>query len=89
MALISSFLGLLIYIFKEDGAKHKRPHIHVKYQGKMRSFSLSGKLIAGDPLPKKQQKVLEAWIAVKEDEIVASWSAYQEGTIIKIDGIKI
>jgi hypothetical protein len=89
MALISSFFGLLIYIFMEKGGKHKKPHIHVKYQGEMRSYDLSGKLLAGEKLPKKQLKILEAWMALKEDEIRASYDAYQEGEIIKIEGLKI
>jgi hypothetical protein len=37
----------------------------------------------------KQQKILEAWLVLKEDEVIASYDAYQEGEIIKIEGLKI
>jgi len=33
MPLISSFLGILIYMFKEKNSPHKKPHIHAVYGG--------------------------------------------------------
>jgi len=89
MALISSFLGLLIYIFKEKDGKHNLPHIHVKFQGVMRSYDLQGNLLAGEKLPSKQEKILNAWLAIKEDEVTASYDAYQEGEVIKIEGLRV
>ena len=31
MPLISSFLGILIYMFKEKNSPHHKPHVHVVY----------------------------------------------------------
>lgn len=33
MPAISMFYGIIIYIYFMDNKQHKRPHIHVNYQG--------------------------------------------------------
>lgn len=31
MPIISQFYGILIYIYKEVGGHHNKPHVHAKY----------------------------------------------------------
>jgi len=33
MSVISMFYGIVILMYYADDKKHKRPHIHVRYQG--------------------------------------------------------
>jgi len=33
MPVISMFYGIIVTLYSFDTGKHKRPHIHVKYQG--------------------------------------------------------
>ena len=90
MPLISSFAGLLIYMFKEKNSPHNMPHIHVVYGEQKLSISLSGDILAGKKLPTKKQKLLEAWLANREDEINASWIALNENNeVIKVKGIEV
>lgn len=90
MPLISSFAGLLIYMFKEKNSPHGMPHIHIVFGQQKLSMSLDGNILSGNKLPNKKQKLLEAWIANREDELLASWIALNEnGEVIKIKGLEI
>ena len=42
MPLISSFLGILIYMFKEKNSPHHKPHVHAVYSGKKMSIAADG-----------------------------------------------
>ncbi len=88
MPLISSFLGILIYMFKEKYSPHHKPHIHAVFAGDKMSIASDGEILAGN-LPRKQQKYVEAWVALREDEINAAWVALNENSeIIKIKGLE-
>ena len=87
MPLISQFYGILIYLYKEIGAHHNQPHIHIKYNEYEMSMTLDGKILEGT-LPNKQKKIVEAWRLVHEDELKAAWYAYNnDGEIVKIKGL--
>jgi hypothetical protein len=88
MPLISSFYGVLIYIYKEIGGKHHKPHFHAKYAEFEGVFDFDGNLIEGD-LPRKQRKLVEAWTLLHGDELNAAWTAWNEnGEIVKIKGLR-
>jgi hypothetical protein len=44
MPLISSFLGILIYMFKEKNSPYSKPHIHAVYSGKKMSIAADGEI---------------------------------------------
>ncbi|HZK26945.1 MAG TPA: DUF4160 domain-containing protein [Thermoclostridium sp.] len=88
MPIISQFYGILIYLYRELNGQHNIPHIHAQYGEYELSISFDGKIIAGN-LPNKQRKLVEAWVAIHEDELKAAWKAYNEsGEIIKIKGLE-
>ena len=41
MPTISMFYGIVISLYFYDDEQHKLPHIHAKYQGRMRLFPFS------------------------------------------------
>ena len=47
MPLISNFLGILIYMFKEKNSPHKKPHVHAVYAENKMSISADGEIFAG------------------------------------------
>lgn len=88
MPIISQFYGILIYIYQEIGGHHNEPHIHIKYNEYEMSMSISGKILGGE-LPRKQKKLVDAWIEIHEEELKASWYAYNnDGELIKIKGLE-
>jgi len=75
MPVLSTFYGIIIHIYAND---HNPPHIHARYGEYESSFTLDGELMNGE-IPKKQRKLVEAWIALYSDEIYANWQLIQMG----------
>jgi hypothetical protein len=69
MPCISSFYGLLIYMYGDD---HNPPHFHVNYGGKWSVFDFDGNLTEGE-LPVAKQKLVSAWVEIHRDELIANW----------------
>ncbi|MDT3740114.1 MAG: DUF4160 domain-containing protein [Candidatus Kapabacteria bacterium] len=90
MPLISSFYGILIYLYAETGVKHNKPHVHAKYNEFELVIGFEGEILAGsEKFPVKQRKLVEAWVAIHSDELKAAWIAWnQDGEKIKIKGLE-
>ena len=62
-----------------DNQQHHLPHIHVEYQGLKAVLEIpSGTLLEGD-LPNKKLHLLQAWIDIHEEELMANWSLAVNG----------
>lgn len=53
-------------MFKELKGPHKKPHIHAVFAGEKLTIAFDGEIFSGN-LPRKQQKLVEAWVALHED----------------------
>jgi hypothetical protein len=89
MATLSIFYGIIISMFYGDNKEHKLPHIHAEYQGEEAVFSIpDGELMAGS-LPSKKVKLVQAWIILHEEDLMANWElATNEKNIFKIEPLK-
>jgi len=89
MAVISMFYGIIISMYYFDNQKHKTPHIHVKYQGEEAVFSIpEGEILAGI-MKSNKKKLVEAWILIHRDELMADWELATNGEeVFKIDPLK-
>ena len=89
MATLSMFYGLVISMFYGDNKQHHLPHIHVRYQDMKAIFSIpDGEIIEGT-LPQKKIKLVQAWIIIHEEDLMANWSlATNEANIFRIDPLK-
>jgi hypothetical protein len=89
MALLSMFYGLVISMFYGDNKQHKSPHIHVRYQDMKAVFSIpEGEILNGD-LPQKKIKLVQAWIIMHEEDLMANWElATTEENIFRIEPLK-
>ncbi len=88
MPTISMFYGILIRMFLKDNTRHNLPHIHIKYQEYNAVYSLDGELIDGQ-LPPKKAKMVEVWIDLHYDELMADWELAVNGELpFKIDPLK-
>ena len=83
------FYGIIISLSFFDNRRHKKPHIHVKYQDDAAVISIpEGELIEGN-LKSNKMKLVEAQIEILRDEIMADWELAGEGNeIYKIDPLK-
>ena len=72
-----------------DNKKHHLPHIHVKYQESDAVFSIgTGEIIEGF-IPNNKTKLVEAWIEIHKESLVANWQLAINGErIFPIDPLK-
>jgi hypothetical protein len=76
---ISRFYGIVIRMFVETGAPHHRPHFHAYYQDTVGVVAIDSiELIAG-MLPKRQQRLVEAWAEIHRPELLDNWILLQSG----------
>jgi hypothetical protein len=67
------FYGIIIRMFLIDNTQHHLPHIHAKYAEFEASISIDeGEVLAGE-LPRKQLRLVQAWIELHRDELMADW----------------
>ena len=79
MPTISMFYGIIISMFFEIKEKHHLPHIHVRYQNHRASIAIQGgEVLAGD-LPARQLRMVQVWVDLHSDELMADWALATEG----------
>jgi len=79
MPSISMFYGLIIYMYFKDNRQHKAPHIHVKYQDHEVVVSIPEGEVLGGSIPSPKMKLLQAWIELHKDELIADWELAVSG----------
>jgi len=79
MPELSRFYGIIIRMFVEVGGPHHRAHFHAYYQDQVGIFALEPiELMAGE-LPRRQQRLVEAWAELHQAELLADWERLQGG----------
>jgi hypothetical protein len=89
MAVISMFFGIIISMYFRDNRQHHLPHIHVSYQGEEAVIGIpDGEIIEGN-IPKNKLRLVQAWIEIHKDELLADWELAIDGeNIFRIDPLK-
>ncbi len=73
MPIISMFYGIIIRLYLIDNQHHNLSHTHAKYAECEASIDLKdGEILAAD-LPRKQLRLVQAWIELHRDELMADW----------------
>ena len=76
MPALSMFYGIIVRMQSEKGGKHHKPHIHAIYGDDEIVIALDG-------------EVLEGWMAIHEDELMANWKMLSAGEgYFKIEPLK-
>jgi len=89
MPTISMFYGILVSIYALDTQKHHCPHIHIRYAEFRASIEIPNGNVLEGTLPAKQMKLVQAWIALHSDELMADWELASAGeTPYKIDPLR-
>jgi hypothetical protein len=79
MPVISMFYGIIIRLYLLDNQQHGVPHIHARYAEFEASIAIEdGEILAGQ-LPRKQLRLVQAWIELHRDELRADWALASMG----------
>lgn len=78
MPALSMFFGIIVRMQSERGGKHSKPHVHALYGDYEIVVGIDGEILEGD-FPNKQMKLLQAWIAIHEEELQANWKLLCNG----------
>jgi hypothetical protein len=69
---------------------HAPPHVHVKYQTDVRNYRIEIATLLwmrpGKEMPPALRKLVEAWIAVHEEELLEQWHRARSGEQVMIVG---
>jgi Domain of unknown function (DUF4160) len=79
MPELSRFFGIIIRMFSEPSERHHVPHFHAYYQENIAVFSVSPVEIVTGSMPQRQQRFIEAWAELHQEELLADWNLLQEG----------
>lgn len=79
MPELARFFGIIIRMYAEPDASHHSPHFHAYYQDEVAIYSIDSiELIAGS-LPRRQQRLVEAWAELHQAELMTNWRRLQAG----------
>ena len=79
MPELSRFFGIVIRMYAESEAQHHAPHFHAYYQNYVGIYSLDTVELIGGTLPRRQQRLVEAWAELHQAELLADWQLLQQG----------
>ncbi len=79
MPELSRFFGIIIRMYMETGTQHHRPHFHAYYGSDVAIYSLDTIDVLAGQLPKRQQRLVEAWAELHQAELEACWQQLQAG----------
>ena len=81
MPAISMFYGIIIYMYLMDNKQHNLPHIHARYQGTHATIAIDGGLLLAGELPAGKLKLVQAWIEIHQEELIADWELATNGEL--------
>ncbi|MGZ5057411.1 MAG: type II toxin-antitoxin system toxin DhiT [Methylobacter sp.] len=79
MPIISMFYGIIIRLYLMDNKQHNQPHVHAKYAEFEASIDIADGEILSEELPRKQLRLVQAWIELHRDELMADWELAVSG----------
>lgn len=79
MPILSVFYGIIIRMYFYDNKQHSLPHIHAEYQGSRAVFAIEGAELLEGELPRKQSRLVQAWMELRHDELLADWQLALNG----------
>jgi len=89
MPIISMFYGIIVRMYFFDNLKYKKPHIHVYYNEFELVYDIKNLKLLEGSMPSKQFKLLEAWVLIHQDQLLANWELAVVGVqTFKIEALK-
>ena len=79
MPSISMFYGIIISLYFMDNRQHHAPHIHANYQEHEAVIAIPNGDVLEGSLPRSKMKLVQAWIELHQDELLADWKLAASG----------
>ena len=79
MPELARFFGIIITIYMEVNEPHQIPHFHVRYNDYRASYSIEPVAQLAGALPRRQQRLVEAWAELHQPELLDNWERIQQG----------
>lgn len=79
MPVISMFYGVIVSLYFVDNKRHKRPHLHARYQDHEVVISIPDGTVLEGELPPAKLRLLVAWVEIHQDELMADWELAASG----------
>lgn len=79
MPEISRFFGIIIRMFAEPEVQHHVPHFHAHYQEFAAVYGIDPVVLLAGALPKRQQRLVEAWAEMHQSELLTDWLRLEQG----------
>jgi len=79
MPELTRFFGIIIRMFAEPDVPHHRPHFHAYYQNHSAVYAIDNIEMIGGYLPLRQQRLVEAWAELHQEELLNNWYRLQQG----------
>ena len=89
MPVISMFYGIIVMMYFLDNRRHHAPHVHVQYQGDEAVITIDSSELLEGSLPPGKLKLVQAWIEIHREELMANWKLACEGqSVFKIEPLR-
>jgi len=89
MAVIAMFYGIIVSMYYFDKRRHHTPHIHVRYQEQEAVIAIPGGEVLEGELKSNKLKLVQAWIEIHRDELMANWALASQGEkMFRIDPLR-
>ena len=79
MPELSRFYGIIIRMFSKPSGRHNTPHSHAYYGENVAVFSIFPVGLIIGFLPMRQQRLVEAWAELHQEELLADWQLLEAG----------
>jgi Domain of unknown function (DUF4160) len=81
MPELSRFFGIIIRMYLEAGEAHHTPHFHAYYQDTVAVYGIDPVELLSGGLPRRQQRMVEAWAEMHQAELQSDWQRLQAGLV--------
>ena len=79
MPTISMFYGIIVSLYFLDNKRHKRPHIHVRYQEDEAVIAIPDGEVLEGTLPPGKMRLVQAWVEIHREDLMADWQLAVDG----------
>jgi hypothetical protein len=77
------FYGIVVYMYFYDTQRHHLPHFHVEYAEYTAVIAIQSSEVLEGSLPTNKMKLVQAWLEIHRDDIMADWTLAVRGLPIQ------